>query len=376
MTAAITILADPAPAAAVGVAAKDPRAVDIDLILKPFAGATPTGSPLRYAGDYDRIRAARREDDASLPQGVWQSELKRASWDDVEAICLEALASKSKDIQIACWLLEALIHRQGFAGVPTGLSVIVGLCTTFWTALHPAIEDGDLSYRLAPFEWANDKLPPAIYRLPLTQPGIVTPMAYAWETYANAVRLDQIQRANPNAKNAAGVKLGDFDAAAAATSTAFYRNVQRHLERSLALLGDLDAVLDGSCGKVAPSLAGLRAALLNVQSLVQTILRNRGEGPMAAEAMTKAAAEPITPSTEAEAAAPYDGVIHDRDTAYRLILDVAEFLARMEPHSPTPYLLRRAYSWGMMPLHELLGEMTRGRKDLAALFELLGLNHP
>jgi hypothetical protein len=29
----------------------------------------------------------------------------------------------------------------------------------------------------------------------------------------------------------------------------------------------------------------------------------------------------------------------------------------------------------MMPLHELLSEMTRGRNDLAALFELLGMQH-
>lgn len=360
---------DQAPAAEIAL-----LGLDIEAILAPLPGEKPTGTSLRLSGDYDRIREARREDDASLPQGIWQSELKRANWDEVVRICAEALSQRSKDLQMAGWLLEGLIHRDGFAGLPVGLSIIIGLCSAYWPALHPEIEDRDLSYRIAPIEWMNAHLPRSVYRLPLTQPGIVTPNAYAWEHYANALRLEQIQKANPNAKPPAGLRLSEFEAALVATPTPFYRSLARRLEATLALLGDLDRLLDEHCGKQAPSVAGLRGALTNIQGLVQTLLRNRGEVPAMAE---QSRAVPVAAEVEAEASETieYDGVIHDRDQAYRLILEVAEFLARTEPHSPTPYLLRRAHSWGMMPLHELLSEMTRGRNDLAALFELLGLNH-
>lgn len=362
---------EPAPAGS-------PQGVDVDAILAPLPGSSPTGASLRLAGDYERLREARREDDAGLPQGVWQTELKRANWDEVVQLAGEALATRSKDLQIACWLLEGLVHRRGFAGLPTGLGLIIGLCQAFWPELHPAIEDKDLSYRVAPLEWLNAHLPQTLYRLPLTRAGIVTPNEYAWEHYANALRLEQIQKAHPSAKPGAGVKLAQFEAAAAATPSAVYQGTLRRIEASLALLGDLDRLLDEHCGREAPSLAALRGALINIQGLMQTILRNRGEVPMAAEATRPVAApEPAPASEEAvaePAPPPFDGVIRDRDEAYRLILEVAEFLSRTEPHSPTPYLLRRAYSWGMMPLHELLAEMTRGRNDLAALFELLGLN--
>lgn len=347
--------------------------LDIDAILAPLSGEAPAGVSLRYAGDYDRIREARREDDAQLPQGVWQAELKRANWDDVARLCAEALTARSKDLQIACWLLEALVQRDGFAGLPVGLGIIVGLCGAFWPSLHPTIEVNDLSYRIAPFEWLNAHLPRVLYRLPLTQPGIVTPTVFAWENYANALRLDQVQKSQPNAKPPAGVRLAEVEAAIVATPSAFYRSLLRRLEASLALLGDLDRLLDEHCGREAPSVAGLRGAVVNIQGLAQTVLRNRGEVPSMAET-SKAAVMRPAPAAEPPPAA-YDGVIQDRDQAYRLILEVAEFLARTEPHSPTPYLLRRAHSWGMMPLHDLLTEMTRGRNDLAALFELLGLNH-
>ena len=102
------------------------------MALAPLPGEQPCGPSLRYAGDYERIRDARREDDPNLPQGVWQSELKRANWDEVVRLSVDALARRSKDVQIAAWLLEALIHRRGFAGIPVGLGVMVGLCRAYW----------------------------------------------------------------------------------------------------------------------------------------------------------------------------------------------------------------------------------------------------
>ena len=371
----MTVEAPPRPAEP---AATDPnrlRGIDVAAILAPLPGEQPAGVSLRYSGEYERIREARREDDASLPQGIWQAELKRANWDEVVGLCAGALTARSKDLQIAGWLLEGLVHRDGFAGIPVGLGILIGLCRAFWPVLLPEIEENDLSYRIAPFEWLNAHLPQTLYRLPLTQPGIVTPVAYAWEHYANALRLEQVQKANPNAKPPAGVRLAEFEAAVAATPSAFYRGLLARLEASLELVGELDRLLEEKCAKEAPSLAGVRGAFANMQGLVQNVLRNRGEVPAMAEQSKAAPAAAEPADAPPPSAASYDGTIHDREQAYRLILEIAEFLARTEPHSPTPYLLRRAYSWGMMPLHELLGEMTRGRNDMAALFELLGLAH-
>src|SRR5688572_4969146 len=88
--------------------------VDIDGVLKPIPGDNPSGTSLRYTGVYDAIQEARRSED-ELPQGEWVRKTKSADWPRVIALASEALAVQSKDLQIAVWLIEALLKRHGFA---------------------------------------------------------------------------------------------------------------------------------------------------------------------------------------------------------------------------------------------------------------------
>jgi type VI secretion system protein ImpA len=66
--------------------------------------------------------------------------------------------------------------------------------------------------------------------------------------------------------------------------------------------------------------------------------------------------------------------IADRTHAYELLDAVAQYLARTEPHSPTPYLLKRAVAWGGMPLPELMREVVSQEGDLTRYFAMLGLH--
>src|SRR5580658_8919484 len=70
-------------------------------LLNPIAGPSPAGESLRYEGTYDKIRDARTEDNPVLAQGVWKAPLKKAQWSEVANLCLDALETRTKDIQIA-----------------------------------------------------------------------------------------------------------------------------------------------------------------------------------------------------------------------------------------------------------------------------------
>lgn len=65
--------------------------------------------------------------------------------------------------------------------------------------------------------------------------------------------------------------------------------------------------------------------------------------------------------------------IRNREEAYRLLALAADYLMRAEPHSPAPYLVRRAIAWGGMSLPQLLTELLDGDTDIARLRRLLGL---
>ena len=67
----------------------------------------------------------------------------------------EALSKKSKDLQLAAWLTEALLRQQGAGGLADGLDLLRGLVENFWDSVYPELEDGDAEMRATPLEWVG-----------------------------------------------------------------------------------------------------------------------------------------------------------------------------------------------------------------------------
>ena len=59
-----------------------------------------------------------------------------------------------------------------------------------------------------------------------------------------------------------------------------------------------------------------------------------------------------------------------------MLSEAADYLLMHEPHSPTPYLVKRAVSWGNMTLNELLQELVNEEHDLRQIYKLLGMQLP
>src|SRR5437868_8753326 len=123
--------------------------LQVDL-LKPIPGPNPSGEDLRYSPVYDKIKEARREDDPHLPQGIWSYQLKKAEYPQVIRLASEALASKTKDLQLAAWLTEALMKTNSAAGLKDGLKVLETLVDEFWDSVYPQLDEGDAELRVAP----------------------------------------------------------------------------------------------------------------------------------------------------------------------------------------------------------------------------------
>lgn len=143
--------------------------IDIKPFLTPIPGDDPSGENLLYTEVYDLIKEAKRSDDL-LEKGEWQTDLKRSDWRRVIEICSAAIREKSKDLQIAVWLTEALLQQHGFSGLAFGLRLLTGLTSAFWETLYPGVEDGDLDFRVGPYTYLNEKMPDALYNVPICDP--------------------------------------------------------------------------------------------------------------------------------------------------------------------------------------------------------------
>ena len=358
---------------------------DLSGVLQPLPGPAPAGPSLRYLPIYDAIREARRHDDTSLPQGVWQSEPKRADWAEVIRLCLDVLLHQSKDVQIACWLVEALVYRHGFSAFQPGLRMVGELCRIFWSeGLHPLNDNGDFNARFAPLEWLDGKLSHLLCLQPVTQPGKQGETGYSYSDYRNAQRLGVAGNRDPaileQARSSGQSLPADVDDAAAATLTAVLRGYYRDLARAIEETAALASVLRGLGNGSAPSMVRLRDRLTEIQGWIHTNLCARGEEAAAASDDQDEDQDADEPAGTAFAGhrgghgQPAPGPIASREDAYYWVAAAAEYLLRTEPHSPTPYLLQRAILWGGMPLHEILIEISRGRNDLSAVIDFLGFN--
>ncbi len=361
-------------------------AVDLDALLIPISAENPSGEWLRFDPVYDEIQRLRQEDDPNLPLGVWQRELKRADWRGVERVCSEVLTSRSKDLQVAAWLTEAWLHLHGFSGLASGVQLVAGLCRDFWPTLYPLSEDGTCEYRVAPINWLT-RLTTPMLTTPLTHPTTEEPAIYGWKEWVNALRLSKIavkdQQALTKAQADGIVTQQKFLVAVSLTSGAWYEAMNAEVTAALSALDALDAVVVEKCGaQESPSLTPLREMLQSIESFVARVIRERIEKGELTASEPPPVEEPMIESNEPAATSPPSaprlvaGTIASRADAYRALNEASEYLLRTEPHSPVPYLVKRAISWGNMSLVELLEELLSKNADINTVYALLGMKRP
>jgi type VI secretion system protein ImpA len=280
------------------------REIDIDALLAPIPGDNPGGEDVRYTQAYEDIKEARKFDEA-LDLGDWKREVRTADWDKAITLAVDALISKSKDLQIAAWLTEAFIKTEGFDGLATGLKIITGLMQDFWENLYPPVEEGDLDFRAAPLEFMNEKLWSYVKQVPLTDEHM-TP-GYSWLKWQESreVGLDADTRnkygdvdENKKKKRDESVAEGkltaeEFDAAVAASSGAFYKSLAESLTSCLDEFRTLDATVDEKFGQQAPRLAEIGKAIEDCNQLVLKIYKEKGP-VSAAEPSAKSTVRPAT----------------------------------------------------------------------------------
>jgi type VI secretion system protein ImpA len=356
--------------------------LDLEPLLKPVAADKPAGESVRYDGVYDTIKEARREDDA-LPMGEWQTDAKTADWSAVINLCAETIATRSKDLQLAAWLAEALAKRHGFAGLRESFTLIRELLERYWDGLYPEVEENDLEFRAGPLNWLNEKLPAYIHAIALTGGD----PAYSWNDWDESRKVDNLGRQNPEAMQSAigeGKITGEqFDKAVAATSREIYEALFGELEQAANELSQLERVVDEKFGRAAPSLIKVRGAIGDCHTLLSAFVKKKREQDPSYKAPVEA--QPLARAADAAAnsrAAPpgagvsWAGEPGSREEAFERLAVIAAYLKRVEPQHPVSYLLERAVRWTRMPLEEWLGEVVSNQDVLNQLRETLGIKPP
>ena len=330
-----------------------------DDLLIPIEGANPSGANLRYDPLYDKIKEARREEDQP-PPGMTERDRKVADNPQVIKLTTDLLTKKTKDLQLAGWLTEALLKQKGFGGLKDGLALCHGLVDKFWDTLYPELEDGDSQSRGAPLGFIGTKL-----EIPLKLVPVVEKQPYSLLDYKQAREVgyeDLAKSDDAKKKRAQAVKEGKltpevFDKIFEETPKKFYAQAEKDLDACLQNLSELNKICDEKFKDEGPAFGPLKSALEAKRHLIHGFLQKKREKePDPVEAVPTEAA----PGGEGDAASAAGGPVRtgvlisvetsseppDRVEAISKVADAAAFLRRREPHSPASYLMLRGLRWG------------------------------
>lgn len=317
--------------------------------LVPIPGEQPAGADLRYDTRLDAIKEARREE--LLPG----ADFKTADWAAVVSLCSTLLQKETKDLQLAAWLTEALMRRQNFAGLLTGISITRGLVDGFWDTIYPLPEDGDLELRAGPLEWIGSKL-----ALPVRLTPVIGRLSCADLDTARGVPDDAKAKQDDDARKVreAAIEAGkptpeDVESESEALNKAQIRAIIADIDATVLELQALEKVADERFGRDSPSLLPLRNALDEPRRVLSSLLVRKLEtDPDPVEEV------PAEGESGAEAlAAEGDGTQSPEPTtaadAGRRIAVIARWLRQQQRSSPAAFRLVRGYRWG-----ELLAQGT------------------
>lgn len=340
--------------------------LDFDALTAPISGADPAGAGTPFTVR-NQLDEARKELDPSTfapDDPMRPSEFQRADWGLIIRLAQDSLRNNAKDLLVAARLVEALVKVHGFAGLRDGLKLLTLLVRDCWERLYPKIDDpSDLDLRTGPFEWLDDpdrggRFPSSIRLVPILEGAS---QSLSWQDW---------KRAQETQNQAI---LDAFEKAVLAASLAECHAKATLLESSRHQLDELTGLLNQRLGELAPGLLQLRKAIDDCRGLLTLILQRKGTSLGEAESKPTEAGNANAPLTPAVTAAQTSASVANRDFLYQQIADIAAHLERLEPHSPVPYLLRRAVAVGKLPFPEMIKNFVRDRNVLEEMARELAL---
>ena len=344
-----------------------PQILDIEALLTPIEGDNPAGVDLREdvspTSDYYQVKDARTAARAAERSAASSDEPgpRPDEWRTIIKIAPPLIAEKTKDLELASWLTEALLREHGFDGLRDGFNLVLCLVENFWDELYPLKDEDGLETKVAPLsglngEGADGTLIQPIRMVPITDGSEFGP--YGLWNYEQANELSSMaDEAKKQQRIAAGAPtLEDFERSVQQSSSEFYVTRVADLEECVGSFGKLSAALDEKCGHDAPPTSNIRNTLNSLLETVKFIGKDKlpvaeeGDEAVGEEAVGDGAAAP-------KAAARPAGEIASREDAFRALLKIAEYFRKTEPHSLMPYTLEELVRRGRLSLPELLGEL-------------------
>jgi type VI secretion system protein ImpA len=346
--------------------------LDITALLAPVSEELPAGVDLRATGNntYLQLREARlaarqQEYEALRSEEPAVKDLRH--WHTIIELAPGTLQRSSKDLTVACWLIEALTRVEGFKGLQLGLELLHGLVEAYWEDFYPQLDEEGVATRLAPFvglngEYSEGTLITPVNSIVLTKGNRFSVAAWQYQqslNYASATTDSNVSHATSEDF----LTLDKIKEAVLETPRAHLDEMQATIENCLSRYKALTTLLSERCeSQYNLPTSNIQQALTFNLETVQAFQRML-------QPLNQPASREATQEGEPHAIAQ---TISSKQQAFNSLLEIAEFFRQHEPQSPVPYLLEQAVRWGNLPLPDLLAQLVPDPRVLGFSLQLLG----
>lgn len=348
-----------------GPGSGSPPLIDFFSLLLPISAEEPAGGsvPFDVKEELEQARKEVNPESFAADDPMRPEDYVKAEWGRIIELSQQTLREKSKNLLIAARLLEGLSKKNGFLGLRDGLHLMRLLVEVCWDRLDPPVEDEDMEVRAAPFHWIDDPDRGAVF------PNSVRSMTLL-SAGGNSFSWQQWQQSQGGPDKGGEVVEKTIGAANRDQCQALVDN----LSQAVMELKFLQQYLASKMGPDAPGFTSLRPAMDDCLRLAKQILQRKGPAPAGA-----GTEENGDQSGEGQASGGGPAVamgrprLSTREDIYHALAEAADALERLEPHSPVPFLVRRAVELGALPFPMLMAALIRDTSVLSEMNRELGI---
>jgi type VI secretion system protein ImpA len=362
-----------------------PQVIDIAALLAPISDDAPAGvdprTDMSANSLYYRVKDARNAARSAERAAVEFGGAPPQEWDTVIEAATEVLSGHAKDIEIATWLIEGLVRRDGFEGLRDGLKVMTGIVTDFWEQCFPELDEDGVEGKVSAVaglsgSGAVGTLVQPIRLTPLTRGSQWSFSQWSYEQANDLEKVSDPTRKRERIDNGA-VTMEQFLQSVAETPASAFLALIEVIDECRSAVAGMSAAFDAVAGTDAPPMSGLRDILTEINSSVRHFAASKlasaaevhAEEAAPHQTAQEAAADPAAGALVVKKANGYGS----REEALGELTRIAGYFRKTEPHSPISYTLEDAVRRARLTLPELLGELAEDPAHIQRILMAAGI---
>ena len=321
--------------------------LNIDELLQEVSSAAPCGENLEYDPEYGALERAIQ----GRPEQQFGDTIVEGSdpeWRDVQRHAL-SLFARTKDLRVAAFLTQSLVHLHGWNGFQDGLSIVHGLLERYWEHVHPQLDPEDDNDPVPRINAIIDLCHPESTLKTLRLAPLVSSRSLGFFSLRDVQVATKELTVAPDSQ-ATAPELQTIEAAVQSIDIDTLQAMAAVIDDCWTLLTGIEArLLDYVGSGSAPDLSETQAVIKAAKkTLITWIAARTGFPPNNSDSFESStidiALSANTDSVQLTSINQTAGLvtITNRNDVVRALDLLCEYYKRQEPSSPLPLLLQRA----------------------------------